>query len=75
MDESVEEMIKKKDNLQKKANNLRKRRDELHKKLLANDLIVLTCGANTIRFRPPLIISSTEIDKALEIVDKTLKTF
>ena len=51
------------------------RRDELHKKLLANDLIVLTCGANTIRFRPPLIISSTEIDKALEIVDKTLKTF
>ena len=32
MDESVEEMTKKKDNLQKKANDLRKRRDELHTK-------------------------------------------
>jgi len=51
------------------------KRDKLHKKLLANDLIVLTCGENTIRFRPPLIISSTEIDKALGITDKTLKTF
>jgi len=51
------------------------KRDEMQKKLLANDLIVLTCGENTIRFRPPLIISSEEIDDALEIVDKTLKTF
>ena len=51
------------------------RRDELQKKLLANDLIALTCGVNTIRFRPPLIISSDEIDKALGIIDKTLKTF
>ena len=51
------------------------KRDKLHKKLLANELIVLTCGENTIRFRPPLIISFTEIDKALEIIDKTLKTF
>ena len=51
------------------------KRDKLHKKLLANDLIVLTCGVNTIRFRPPLIISSGEIDKALETLDKTLKTF
>jgi len=51
------------------------KRDELQKKLLANDLIVLTCGENTIRFRPPLIISSEEIGKALRIIDKTLKTF
>jgi len=51
------------------------KRDELQKRLYANDLIVVTCGATTIRFRPPLIISSEEIGEALGILDKTLKTF
>jgi len=51
------------------------KRDELQKKLYAKDLIVVTCGATTIRFRPPLIISSEEINEALEILDKTLKAF
>ena len=52
-----------------------KERDELKKKLYANDLIVIGCGAKTIRFRPPLVISSEEIDKILSIVSNTLKTF
>lgn len=52
-----------------------KERDELKNKLYANGLLVLSCGANTIRFRPPLIISSEEIYEALEIVDKTVKAF
>jgi len=52
-----------------------KKRDELKNKLYANDLLVLSCGTNTIRFRPPLVISSKEIDEALEILDKTVKTF
>jgi L-lysine 6-transaminase len=51
------------------------KRDELQKKLYAKDLIVVTCGATTIRFRPPLIISSEEISEALGILDKTLKAF
>jgi len=51
------------------------KRDELQKRLYAKDLIVVTCGATTIRFRPPLIISSEEIDEALGILDKTLKAF
>jgi len=51
------------------------KRDELKNKLLANGLVVLGCGATTIRFRPPLIISETEIDKALDILDETVKTF
>lgn len=51
------------------------KRDELKNKLCANGLIVLGCGATTIRFRPPLIISESEIDKALEILNETLKTF
>jgi L-lysine 6-transaminase len=48
-------------------------RDELKKSLYAKGLLVLPCGASTIRFRPPLTISSEEIDNALEILDKTIK--
>lgn len=51
------------------------KRDELKNKLYANGLIILGCGASTIRFRPPLIISSKEVDEALEIIDKTLNHF
>ena len=53
----------------------RSKRDELQKKLYAKDLIVVTCGATTIRFRPPLIISSEEISEALGILGKALKAF
>ena len=51
------------------------KRDELKNRLYANDLVVLGCGANTIRFRPPLIVSSEEIDEALEILENTVKIF
>jgi len=51
------------------------KRDELRKKLYSNGLMVIGCGAKTIRFRPPLIISSDQIDEALEIIDKTLLGF
>ena len=42
-------------------------------KIYSNGLVVLGCGATTIRFRPPLIISEEEVDKAIEIIDKTVK--
>jgi len=51
------------------------KRDILKQKLYQNNLLILSCGAKTIRFRPPLIISTDEINEALEIVDKTVKTF
>jgi L-lysine 6-transaminase len=51
------------------------KRDELKNKLYANKLLVLTCGSVTIRFRPPLTITSEEVDEALEIVEKTVKAF
>lgn len=51
------------------------KRDALKDKLYANHLLVLTCGSVTIRFRPPLTITSEEIDEALEIVEKTVKVF
>ena len=50
-------------------------RDEFKNKLYANGLLVLPCGTNTIRFRPPLTISSEEVDEVLGIVDKTVKMF
>jgi L-lysine 6-transaminase len=51
------------------------KRDVLKNKLYANHLLVLTCGSVTIRFRSPLIITSEEIDEALEIIEKTVKAF
>jgi L-lysine 6-transaminase len=51
------------------------KRDEVKKRLYAKDLLILPSGATTIRFRPPLIISESEIDEALHIVDKTLSDF
>lgn len=51
------------------------KRDQLKNALYKNNLLILSCGATTIRFRPPLTISSEEIDKAVEILDNTLKAF
>ena len=48
-------------------------RDKMHERLLANGLLLLTCGARSIRFRPPLNLSAAEADTALEIVRKSLK--
>lgn len=51
------------------------KREEFRKKLYSTGLIVIGCGEKTIRFRPPLIISSSEIDEALEIIDQAFKKF
>jgi len=50
------------------------KRNELKNKMYSNGMIILGCGASTIRFRPPLIISSEEIDRALEIIEKSVKS-
>jgi len=49
------------------------KRDEIKEKLYKNNLIILGCGATTIRFRPPLIITQEEIDETLAIIDKVIK--
>jgi L-lysine 6-transaminase len=51
------------------------KRDELKNKIYENGLIVLGCGRSTVRFRPPLIISSKEVDEALDAINKSVKTF
>ena len=45
----------------------------LHKSLLAGGLLLLTCGARSIRFRPPLNLTPEEGEAALDIVRKSLK--
>mgnify|MGYP000244712441 CR=1 FL=1 len=51
------------------------KRNQLQAKLFSNGLAIVTCGAQTIRFRPPLIVGEEEIDEMLSIIDSTLKTF
>jgi L-lysine 6-transaminase len=48
-------------------------RKKMLERLLAGGLLLLKCGVRSIRFRPPLNLTATEADTALEIVRKSLK--
>ena len=48
-------------------------RDELKERIYQNGMLCLGCGERTIRFRPPLNISSEEIDEGARILWKSLK--
>jgi L-lysine 6-transaminase len=48
-------------------------RKKAHETLIANGLLLLTCGPRSIRFRPPLNLSAAEADAALDIVRRSLK--
>jgi L-lysine 6-transaminase len=48
-------------------------RKKSHEALIANGLLLLTCGPRSIRFRPALNLSAGEADAALDIVRKSLK--
>jgi L-lysine 6-transaminase len=49
-------------------------RDRAQAALIHQGLLVLRCGASSIRFRPPLTLSRVEADAGLEIVRRALKT-
>jgi L-lysine 6-transaminase len=49
-------------------------RKKAHERILDNQLLLLTCGVQSIRFRPPLNLSASEADAALDIVRKSLKS-
>jgi L-lysine 6-transaminase len=49
-------------------------RDKLKEKLYELGLIILGCGARSIRFRPPLNIEREPIDEGMEILEKALRT-
>ena len=42
-------------------------------RLRGNGVMALPCGPSTVRFRPPLNISSDEIDEGLEAIEKTAR--
>jgi L-lysine 6-transaminase len=48
-------------------------RGKAHKKIVENGLLLLTCGVQSIRFRPALNLSPADADAGLEIVRKSLK--
>jgi L-lysine 6-transaminase len=50
------------------------KRDELKNIMYSNGMVILGCGEKTIRFRPPLIVGSEEIDEALDILDRSLSS-
>jgi len=50
-------------------------RDKLRIALYKHGLVVLGCGATTIRFRPPLIINKDEVNQMISIVKDTAKEF
>jgi L-lysine 6-transaminase len=43
-------------------------------KLRENGTFALPCGANTVRFRPPLNILPEEVDEAVAAIEKTIKS-
>lgn len=50
------------------------KRDRLKDLMYSYGMVILGCGEKSIRFRPPLVISSEEIDEALNILDKSLSS-
>jgi 4-aminobutyrate aminotransferase len=49
-------------------------RNKIVQKCFEKGLLLLGCGANTIRFCPPLTITKEEADKALEIFEERLRS-
>jgi 4-aminobutyrate aminotransferase len=47
-------------------------RDEIVQLCFRRGLLLLGCGASTLRFCPPLVIDSEQADKAVEILDEVL---
>jgi len=50
-----------------------KRVDDITVEAHKRGLILLSCGVNAIRLAPPLTVSEKEIDKALEILNESIK--
>jgi 4-aminobutyrate aminotransferase len=47
-------------------------RDRIEMECFNRGLIILGCGASTIRWSPPLILSKENVDVALEIFDAAI---
>src|SRR6266404_7722862 len=47
--------------------------DALITRAYHNGLILLSCGLSTVRFMPPLMIGESDVDEAVELLDRSLK--
>lgn len=50
-----------------------KQRDALRKTCLANGLLMLSCGERSIRFRPTLDVRIEEVDRAIGVLERSLR--
>ncbi|RNC84622.1 MAG: L-lysine 6-transaminase [Balneola sp.] len=48
-------------------------RDSVISECIKNGLMILSCGTNTVRFRPPLTITTEQIDEGLAILEAAYK--
>jgi L-lysine 6-transaminase len=48
-------------------------RTKAHETIIANGLLLLTCGVRSIRFRPPLNLTLAEADAGLDMIRRSLK--
>ncbi len=49
------------------------KRNALISRIMDNGAIILPCGHRTIRFRPPMNITAEEVEKAMEIIGKSME--
>jgi len=47
--------------------------DALITRAYHNGLILLSCGLSTVRFMPPLMIGESDVDEAVELLDRSLR--
>lgn len=48
-------------------------RDAVISECIAHGMMILSCGENTVRFRPPLTVTVDQIDEGLDILEKAYK--
>ncbi len=49
-------------------------RDTVIKECINGGMMILSCGSNTVRFRPPLTVTTQQIDEGLGILEKAYKS-
>lgn len=49
-------------------------RDKVVQECFKNNLLILSCGTRTIRFRPPLTVDKQHIDEGINIIEQSLKS-
>ena len=46
--------------------------DAVIRRAFHNGLVLLSCGASTVRFMPPLLVTTAEVDEAVTLLEASL---